>query len=80
MHDTINIATLTEKQAAAYIGMSRSFLRHARIDGNREGRTPAPRFVKIGRAVRYPRDELDAFLAELPRRSHLYENKEMARS
>ena len=64
---------LTEREAAKYIGMSRSFLRHARIDGNRKGRTPAPKFIKIGRAVRYPRDELEKFLAQFPRQSHLCE-------
>lgn len=71
MHDTHTI--LTEREAAKYIGMSRSFLRHARIDGNRKGRTPAPKFIKIGRAVRYPKDELEKFLAQFPRQSHLSE-------
>ncbi|MDX1975006.1 MAG: helix-turn-helix domain-containing protein [Rickettsiales bacterium] len=64
---------LTEKEAASYIGMSRSFLRHARIDGNREGHTSAPKFIKIGRAVRYPKEELDSWLAHFPRKSHIYE-------
>jgi len=53
---------LTEQEAAAYIGMSRSFLRHSRMDGRRDNFTPGPRFTKIGRSVRYLRDDLDAWL------------------
>lgn len=53
---------LTEKQAAAYIGMSVPYLRIDRMNGHREGRTPGPPFVKIGRAVRYLRRDLDQWL------------------
>ena len=73
MQNTSEKNTLTEIEAAQYINMSRSFLRHARIDGNREKRTPAPKFIKIGRAIRYPREELDLWLAQFPRQTHLYE-------
>lgn len=55
-------AALTEKQAARYIGMSISYLRCDRMNGHREGRTPGPPFVKIGRAVRYLKSDLDAWL------------------
>lgn len=64
---------LTEIEAAEYVGMSRSFLRHGRIDGNRENRTPAPKFIKIGRSIRYMRQDLDDYLAQFPRLNHLYE-------
>lgn len=53
---------LSEREAATYIGMSRSFLAQSRMDGPRRNRTPAPPFVKIGRAVRYLRDDLDRWL------------------
>ena len=53
---------LTEAEAANYIGMSRSFLRQARMDGRRLNRTPGPPFTKIGRKVLYLRDDLDAWL------------------
>ena len=53
---------LTEQEASAYIGMSRSFLRHARMDGWRDNFTPGPPFTKIGRSVRYLKDDLDAWL------------------
>ncbi len=54
--------TLTERQAAHYIGMSQSFLRQDRMNGIRENRTPGPKFLKIGRSVRYLREDLDAWL------------------
>jgi predicted DNA-binding transcriptional regulator AlpA len=53
---------LKDPEAALYIGMSESFLRQSRMDGIRENRTPGPPFVKIGRAVRYLIEDLDAWL------------------
>lgn len=55
----------TEKEAAIYIGMSVSFLRQSRSNGDRVNRTPGPRYVRIGRAVRYLKDDLDSWLQEL---------------
>ncbi len=54
--------TLTEKEAAEYIGMSRSFLRKDRMDGIRENRTAGPEFLKIGRSIRYLKNDLDTWL------------------
>lgn len=51
-----------EKTAAAYIGMSVPFLRQSRMEGNRQGRTPGPPFIKIGRSVRYHISDLDSWL------------------
>ena len=53
---------LSEAEAAQYIGMSRSFLRQARMHGTRKNRTPGPPFTKIGRKVLYLKDDLDAWL------------------
>ena len=53
---------LKEPDAAQYLSMSTSFLRQSRMDGVRENRTPGPAFVKIGRAVRYLVEDLDAWL------------------
>ena len=50
--------TLKDPEAAKYIGMSESWLRQARMNGNPD----APPFLKIGRAVRYLQDDLDAWL------------------
>lgn len=53
---------LTSKEAAVYIGMSHSFLRQDRMNGYRENRTPGPVFVKLGKSVRYLKEDLDAWL------------------
>jgi excisionase family DNA binding protein len=45
-------AVLTAKEAAAYLGMSVSWVEHSDL----------PR-VRLGRAVRYRRQDLDAYLA-----------------
>ena len=63
-HPNITPTALTEQDTAVYIAMSRSFLRAARMNGNRNGRAPGPPFVKIGRAIRYLRVDLDAWLQE----------------
>jgi hypothetical protein len=52
----------TEKQAAAYIGMSRGFLSQDRMNGFRENRTQGPNYVKFGRNIRYLKEHLDAWL------------------
>ena len=58
---------LTESQAADYIGMSRSYLRQDRMNGERENRTPGPRYIKVGsRAIRYLREDLDNWLNQWP--------------
>lgn len=54
--------TLNEREAAEYIGMSRAFLRQDRMDGFRDGRTPGPSYVRLGRTIRYLRDDLDLWL------------------
>ena len=53
---------LSEKEAAQYLSMSRSFLRQGRMNGDREGRTPTPPYLKIGRSVRYRIADLDRWL------------------
>jgi len=42
---------LSEVETAAYLGMSRSFLRQGRMNGDREGRTPTPPYLRIGRII-----------------------------
>jgi predicted DNA-binding transcriptional regulator AlpA len=60
----MNARTLTEREAAAYISMSRSYLRQGRMNGDREGRTPAPPWLKINRSIRYLKEDLDAWLEQ----------------
>lgn len=53
-----------ESEAANYICMSRSFLAQNRTHGILERRTPGPKFVKIGRSIRYLKDDLDLWLEQ----------------
>ncbi len=53
---------MTEIEAAIYINMSRSYLRQDRMNGIRHNRTPGPRYMKIGRRIRYLIEDLDAWL------------------
>ncbi len=55
---------LSETEAARYVGMSRSFLRKARMEGTRDHHTPAPPFLRIGRKILYLRDDLDQWLRQ----------------
>jgi len=55
---------LSEIEAAIYIKMSRSFLRQDRMNGSRHNRTPGPRFIRIGRRIRYLKDDLDQWLTD----------------
>ena len=65
MVDTVDFNySLTEAEAARYVRMSQSFLRQARMGGNAEDRTPGPKFLKIGRSVRYLRPDLDIWLEQ----------------
>lgn len=54
--------TMTEKEAARYLGISLSSLRHSRL--GTKGRTAwePPPFLKIGRSVRYLQQDLDKWL------------------
>lgn len=49
---------LNTPQAAAYLGLAVSTMNKWRCHGG------GPEFLKLGRAVRYDRDDLDAFLAQ----------------
>lgn len=55
---------MSEIEAAIYIKMSRSFLRQDRMNGIRHTRTPGPRYVRIGRRIRYLIDDLDQWLLD----------------
>jgi predicted DNA-binding transcriptional regulator AlpA len=55
---------LKEQEAAGYLSMSCSFLRQGRMNGDRERRTPTPPYLKIGRSVRYLKEDLDSWLKQ----------------
>lgn len=48
--------TLNTKDAASYLGLASSTLEKGRVSGR------GPRFIKLGRAVRYLTLDLDAYL------------------
>ena len=70
-NSTLRPKVFTEREAASYIGMSRSFLAQSRMDGKRENRTSAPPFIKIGRSVRYLVEDLDQWLSQFQRLEHI---------
>ncbi|EIO5099436.1 helix-turn-helix transcriptional regulator [Vibrio parahaemolyticus] len=72
---TLDKRVYTEQETALYIGMSRSFLRQARMEGQRKNRTAAPPFIKIGRAVRYLKEDLDQWLDSHVKRDHLLQGE-----
>jgi hypothetical protein len=55
---------LNEYDAAAYIGMSVSYLRADRWRGRVGASTPGPAYLRLGRTIRYRRDDLDSWLME----------------
>ena len=64
---------LTEIETSEYIGMSRSFLRQSRMEVNQDSQTPAPPHIKIGRSVRYLKEDLDQWLDSFFKQSHLHQ-------
>lgn len=57
---------LREREAAEYLGVSRSWLAQGRIRGSE---LDTPPYLKLGRSVRYDRDDLDAWLEQRRRGS-----------
>ena len=74
MNQALQPCLLSEKEASHYICMSRSFLRQARMNGNRLNGTPAPPFIKIGRTVRYRLDDLNSWMESFARLTNLYQD------
>ena len=70
-HLSVRPRAISEIEAAQYIGMSRSFLAQSRMEGNRLNRTPAPPFIKIGKSVRYLKEDLDTWLDQFQKLEHL---------
>ncbi|OIQ24885.1 DNA-binding protein [uncultured Vibrio sp.] len=68
---TVSKRAYTEQETSLYIGMSRSFLRQARMEGQRKNRTKAPKFIKVGRTVRYLKEDLDQWLDSHMKLDHL---------
>jgi hypothetical protein len=56
---------LDEKAAAAWLGVSVTFLRRGRSEGKTGGRTQAPPFVRVGGRVYYRPSDLQAWVSSL---------------
>ncbi len=54
--------TLTESEAATYLGISRITLRQGRCDGRKANRMPPPPYLKVGRKILYLKSDLDDYL------------------
>lgn len=63
MQQPIQRRLLTDPEAATYLGVSLSFLRQGRMEGRRANRSAGPPFIKLGKAIRYDLQDLDAWLA-----------------
>lgn len=62
MRDQVIRQTLTESEAARYLGVSRSTLRHGRCYGSAGPRMRTPAYIKVGRKVLYQLADLDSWL------------------
>lgn len=52
----------TEKEAAEYLCMSRSYLRQDRMNGTFKNRTPGPEYCRFGTMIRYSIEALDKWI------------------
>lgn len=52
---------MTSREAAAYLGYSDYTMKRARVDGRLSGKEQ-PKFTKSGKAVRYKKADLDAWM------------------
>ena len=53
---------ITKPRGYEHIGMSISYLQHARYYGATGNRTPGPIFIRLGRSIRYLKSDLDKWL------------------
>jgi|TARA_R110000751_G_scaffold10300_3_gene37830 hypothetical protein len=61
-----NSRLLNNADAADFLGVTPTMLRIARYRGELFKGVPAPKFLKLGAAVRYPRENLENWLSEKP--------------
>ena len=55
-------AFMNERECAGYLGVSLTFLRRRRSEGNPSGLLEGPPWICIGRSVKYRKADLDAFI------------------
>ncbi len=64
---------LDTSEAATYLGMSEEWLKKVRKTGIISDGGDPPKFIKIGKPVKYLKTDLDHFLATRPKYKHLAE-------
>ena len=69
-HDCVCKRGFRTREAARYLGVSKSFLDHARVNGSMEDGVEPPPFIKVGRTIRYLKEDLDHWLDRFPRYRH----------
>ena len=55
------------KAAAEYVGLSEDLLKKLRAEGQSKSGVSAIKFIKLGRCVRYLKEDLDLFLDQQPK-------------
>ena len=62
----LDSALLRPVEAAIYIGVTDSQLRHSRYTGDLFNGVPTPSYIKLGRTVLYRKSTLDSWISKLP--------------
>jgi len=75
LNSSIPESLLRHDEAARYLGVSPTHLRRARHTGELFKGFEAPRYIKLGHAVRYRKSTLDEWLAGLPEYSNTAEHQ-----
>jgi len=73
MNNIIPARLLDTKSAAAYLSVSAEYLKRARTTGSSENGGKSPKFIKIGRSVKYLLEDLNAFIDSHERYENLAE-------
>jgi len=68
---------LTSREAACYLGISYSYLRTIRMTGKIKDRIGPPPHIHVGKALRYVKEDLDAWIDSQPRANAVTEECEM---
>ena len=61
---TVQPQLLTSKQAAEFLAMKEITLRKARMNGASAGKIPPPPCIRLGRTIRYDRDDLRRYIEQ----------------
>jgi hypothetical protein len=60
---------LNEREAAKVLNVSTAFLRLSRAEGEKNGRTAGPKYIKLNGSVKYKTEELKHWVESLPEKN-----------